>query len=84
MREIRTSGSEGGDRHQSVLPTPIPRQIQLVTGTAALPDHTEEDPTPQTEAICSEPFETRRTCPCCGEGILVLVGSIQRPRRAPP
>jgi hypothetical protein len=60
------------------------RRIQLVTGTAALPDHADEDPTPQRQAARSESFETRRKCPCCGEGLMVLVRRIRRSSRAPP
>ena len=63
---------------------PLLRRIQRVTGTAPLPDHTQQDPTPPTEALCSEPFETRPTCPGCSEGLMVLVRSIRRSSRPPP
>ena len=32
MREIRTSGSEGGGTEQSVLPTPIPARRTIAAG----------------------------------------------------
>jgi len=60
------------------------RQIQLVTGSGE-PRAAMDDPaaTP-TDRTPGASFETPRKCPCCGEGILVLVETIRRHTRAPP
>jgi hypothetical protein len=60
------------------------RQIQLVTGSAQ-PRAAMHDPaTTPTDRTPGGSFETPRKCPCCGEGILVLVETIRRHTRAPP
>jgi Putative transposase/Transposase zinc-binding domain len=60
------------------------RQIQLVTGSGH-PCAAMDDPvTTPTDRTPAASFETPRKCPCCGEGILVLVETIRRHTRAPP
>jgi hypothetical protein len=60
------------------------RRVQLVTGPMQIPSATQQDPTPPTPATPDRPAETRKKCPCCGEGRMVLVETIRRQIRAPP
>jgi len=36
------------------------------------------------QEILAVPMQAEKTCPHCGKGILVLIGRIDRQRRAPP
>ena len=63
------------------------RQIQLVTGSGqprAAMDAMDDTLTTPTDRTPGASFETPRKCPCCGEGILVLISTIRRHTRAPP
>ncbi len=57
------------------------RQIQLVTGSAQ--PHVAMATT-LTDRTPAGSFETPRKCPCCGEGILILIETIRRHTRPPP
>jgi hypothetical protein len=59
-------------------------RVQLVTGALQVSSATKEDPPLLTDGTPDGPVENRRRCPCCGEGMMVLVETIRRQIRAPP
>jgi hypothetical protein len=60
------------------------RRIQLVTGTSPIPMATEDERSQQTDETNLPAMVTPKTCPCCRQGILVLVETLPRPPRPPP
>jgi len=64
---------------------PLLRRLQLLLGPA---DHScpplEPDTAPQAQAAALAPQPAGRTCPSCGQGILLLVGLLPRRGRGPP
>ncbi len=60
------------------------RRVQLVIGSAQISPATDDAETTQTDSTPEGAFEKPRKCPCCSEGILVLVQTIPRQTRGPP
>ncbi|MFC1782845.1 transposase [Planctomycetota bacterium] len=58
-------------------------QVQLVLARDAQTQSTPETNIPD-EEVSALSIPEGKTCPQCGKGILVCIGHIPRPRRAPP
>jgi hypothetical protein len=60
-------------------------RVQLVTGPLEIPVATQDEASPPSaEEAATGTAEKRRTCPCCGQGTLILVETIPRQPRGPP